>query len=116
MLQRAKLIGLAGVLLVGCGASYPVPHDQMAAATTDVGRAQESGAANVPEAKLHLQLAQEDLAKAKELMEQDNRRAASLIERAKAEAQYAIALAREASAKADAQTASDQLARLKGGK
>jgi hypothetical protein len=45
----------------GCGSSVPPPNDQYAAAQADVGRAQSAGAPEIPDAKLHLQLAQEDL-------------------------------------------------------
>jgi len=68
----------------------------------------------VPDAKLHLQLANESLSKAKELMDKDNKRAASLISRASAEAELALALAKATTAKADAQEASDKLAKAKG--
>jgi hypothetical protein len=50
----------------------------------------------VPDAKLHLQLAQEDLARAKQAMGEDNRRASTLTELARAEAQLALSLAKEA--------------------
>jgi hypothetical protein len=44
-----------------------------------VGRAEAGGAPAVPDAKLHLQLAQEDLQKGKALIGNDNKRAATLI-------------------------------------
>src|SRR5258706_13644667 len=100
-MMRASCFG-AVLLFLGCGSSFPPPNDQMAAATKDVGRAQEGGASGVPEAKLHLALAQENLGKAKEQMDKDNKRAASFIARADAEAELALSLTREASAKADA--------------
>ena len=52
---------LALPLATGCGSSFPIPNDQFATAQKDVGRAQESGADGVPDAKLHLQLANETL-------------------------------------------------------
>jgi hypothetical protein len=77
---------------LGCGAGTPVPNDQFAAAQADVGRAQAEGAPEVPRAKLHLQLAQEDLQRAKQLMGTDNDRAASLCAVARSEAQLASSL------------------------
>ena len=74
-------------LTAGCGSSLPPPNDEWAQAQTDVGRAEAGGAPSVPDAKLHLQLAAEDLQKSRDLMGQDNRRAASLIGLARAEAQ-----------------------------
>jgi Domain of unknown function (DUF4398) len=105
---------LVAALCAACGSSFPQPNDQFAAAQKDVGRAQEGGAQAVPDAKLHLQLATESLSKAKELMDKDNKRAASLISRASAEAELALALAKATTAKADAQEASDKLAKAKG--
>lgn len=105
---------LVAMGLLGCGGGFPPPHDQMAAAQKTLGRAQEGGASAVPDAKLHLQLAQEDLARAKELMERDNERASSLISRANAEAELALSLARENAIKAEAQQVEAQLAKLKG--
>ena len=60
------------------GLQLPPPNDEFAAAQTDVGRAEAGGAPTVPDAKLHLQLAQEDLQKSKDLIDKDNKRAASL--------------------------------------
>jgi hypothetical protein len=99
---------------VGCGGGIPVPNDQFAAAQNDLGRAEQGGAANVPDAKLHLQLAQENLSKAKALMDKDNKRALSLIHRASAEAELALALARESQAKTEAQGLVDQINKLQG--
>src|SRR5580704_10451136 len=78
---------VAGAL--GCG-TVPPPNDAWAAAQADVGRAQAGGAPDVPEAKLHLQLAEEDLQRSKRLMGDNNDRAASLTAVASAEAQLAL--------------------------
>jgi hypothetical protein len=88
----------AAALVAACGSGFPPPNDQWAAAQTDVGRAEAGGAPSVPEAKLHLQLAEEDLQKAKPFFGEDNERAASLIGRARAEAQLALSLSRKANA------------------
>jgi hypothetical protein len=88
----------AAALGMGCSASVPQPNDQWAAAQADIGRAEAGGAPNVPEAKLHLQLAQEDLQKSKDRMGDDNKRAATLSALASAEAQLALSLAKQAAA------------------
>jgi hypothetical protein len=112
--MRSSLVCLVLSLgLASCGSSFPPPNDQFAAAQKDVGRAQESGANSVPEAKLHLQLANESLQKAKDQMEKEPQRASSLIARASAEAGLAIALAKESTAKGEAQEALDKLAKAK---
>lgn len=115
-MRVAILLALAGVVgtgVVGCGSSYPVPQDQFAAAQSDVGRAEQAGASNVPDARLHLQLAQEDLSTAKSLMNVENEHAASLIARASAEAVLAVDLATEQKAQAQAQAAADAVTKAK---
>jgi hypothetical protein len=102
-------------LAAACGASLPPPNTEWAEANNDVGKAEAGGAPDVPEAKLHLQLAQEDLQKSKELINQDNRRAASLVAVARAEAQLALSIARAQKAEAAAKQAQDELQKAKHG-
>jgi hypothetical protein len=94
---------------LACGAAVPPPGDQWAAAQADVGRAQAGGAPENPAAKLHLQLAQEDLQAAKQLFDHDNERARSLTELARAEAQLALSLAKDGAAQIDATKAQTDL-------
>jgi hypothetical protein len=94
---------LAGAL--GCGSSIPPPNDAWAAAQADVGRAQAGGAPDIPDAKLHLQLAQESLQRARRLMGTDNDRAGSLCSVASSEAQLAFALAKQARTEDEARSA-----------
>jgi hypothetical protein len=98
-----------GGLVAGCTSNVPPPNDQWSAAQVEVGRAEAGGAPNVPDAKLHLQLAEEDLQKGKALMGSDNNRAATLIVLASTEAQLASTLAQAAHAGQDAQQAQDSL-------
>jgi hypothetical protein len=63
----------------------------------------------VPTARLHLQLAQEDLQRAKALIGSDNRRAGTLIVLASTEAQLASTLAQAAQAEDEAQQARSRL-------
>jgi hypothetical protein len=109
------ILAASAAASLGCGASFPPPNDEWAAAQTDVGRAEAGGAPNVPNAKLQLQLAQEHLAKSKALIDHDNKRAADLIAVAKAEAQLALSLAKEQIAEDAAKKAQDDLAKAKGG-
>ena len=69
----------------------------------------------MPDAKLHLQLAQEDLQKSKALIDQDNRRAADLIAVARVEAQLALSMAHQAQAEDAARKAAADLGKAKGG-
>jgi hypothetical protein len=114
MVMRMAKAAIAAIVLSACGASLPAPSDDWAAAQADVGRAQSGGAPSVPDAKLHLQLAQEDLQKSKDLMDKDNKRAASLVALARVEAQLALSLAKAASAEDTAQQAQQDLQKAKG--
>ncbi|MBV9945457.1 MAG: DUF4398 domain-containing protein [Myxococcales bacterium] len=113
--MRIVPIALAGLVLAACGASLPPPNTEWAEANNDVGKAEAGGAPDVPEAKLHLQLAQEDLQKSKELINQDNRRAASLVAVARVEAQLALSLAKASRAQNAARAAQDDLQKAKRG-
>ena len=113
--MRIATIACLITFAAGCGASFPPPNDEWAAAQADVGRAEAGGAPAVPNAKLHLQLAQEDLTKSKTLIDNDNKRAADLIAVARVEAQLALSLAKQQIAQDLAQKAQDDLAKAKGG-
>ena len=91
----------AGVVLVAAGcASHPAPADQVASSLAAVRGAEEAGARDVPEAALHVKLAEEQIEQAKKLMENDdNQRAEDLALRAYQDAELALALARENQAK-----------------
>ena len=113
--MRIATIACIITFAAGCGASFPPPNDEWAAAQADIGRAEAGGAPAVPDAKLHLQLAQEDLQKSKGLINDDNKRAADLIAVARTEAQLALSLAKQQQAEEQAKKAQDDLAKTKGG-
>ena len=116
-LSKAALAGLALFALAAahCGGSIPPPNDELSAAQTDIGRAEAGGAPSNPEAKLHLQLATEDLQKAKSQVDQDNKRATTLVALSRVEAQLALSLAKAAQAQATAQAAQQDVQKAKGG-
>jgi Domain of unknown function (DUF4398) len=109
-----KLSPIVGIfLLVGCGGAA-VPQEALTAAKASVSGAEVGGAGADPQAALHLQRAKEQLATAEKLIaDGDNEQAAQVIDRATADADLALSLAREAKAKADAQETAEQLNRLK---
>jgi hypothetical protein len=108
LMTMLVLGGLAAACVAGCADSTPPPNDQWAAANEQVGRATATAPA-VPDAKLHLQLAQEDMQKSKALIGTDNKRATTLIALATTEAQLATALANAAQAQDAAQKAQGAL-------
>jgi len=97
--MKKTLLSVIGFCAVGC-ASHPAPTEQIASSLASVRGAEEAGALNVPEAALHVKLAQEQIEQSKALMEDDdNQRAEDLALRAYQDAELAIAIAREDAAK-----------------
>ncbi len=114
--------GVATTLLaMGCGKAA-VPHDQMAKTEAEIRAAQvkydelkQAGPSDgAPAAELHLKLAQDQVDKAKALIaDKETEEAQALLERAEADAHYALALAQEYEAKARAAEALEKLKELK---
>jgi hypothetical protein len=101
-----------GVLLLGSAcASAPAPNNQLASAQAAVRASKELGAERVPEAQLHQQLAEEQIQKARKLMQDDeNERAEFALARAKADAELSVALARQEVARHQVEQSSDSTA------
>lgn len=100
--------------LWACGASFPPPTQRMADAQAAERSAAELGANSVPVAQLSLKLAQEQIALAKKAVaDGDNKVADGLLIRAKADAELAVAQAREKGAKVEVQKAADDSATQK---
>jgi hypothetical protein len=92
---------IAAPFVTGCGGSIPPPTERLADAQSAERSARELGANRVPAAQLSLKLSQDQIAQAEKAMsENDNERADALLIRAKADAEVAIAQARESGAKA----------------
>jgi hypothetical protein len=109
--MKTLIVTITTMLLfaLGCGSSHPPPTQQMADVQAADRSAIELGAQKHPKAQLHLKLAEEQLALAKTAMDDDDNEAAtSLLARAKADAELAIALTREDSADVQADKAVDQ--------
>ncbi len=107
---------LLATAAAACGGAPP-PTERLTASEAAIRSAREVGAEGVPKASLHLKLAEEQLAKAKALIaEEDNEAADLLLQRAQADGELALALAKDGKAKADAQQVMDQVAALKGKK
>jgi Domain of unknown function (DUF4398) len=99
----------ASWLVVGCAASFPPPMQNLAQAQSATRSAIELGAENQPNAKLHVGLSRELMAQATVAMNNgDNERADGLINRAKSDAELAISLMRDSTAKSGALNATEQ--------
>lgn len=98
---------------VGCG-SVPPPTDRIASAEAALRGASEVGAAQVPRAELYLRLAEEQIDKAKRYIQDGyNQRAELALRRAQADAELALALAREQHTTEKVQAAQQNLDKLK---
>jgi hypothetical protein len=109
-MKTQRMMMTAGVLLaLGCASGAPLPTQQMADVQSANRSATELGAQQNPRAELHLKLAEEQLDQAKRAVaDDDNERATSLLMRAKADAELAVALTREDNANTQAAKAVDQ--------
>lgn len=106
MKKSIKSLVMMAPMMWACGASLPPPTQRMADAQAAERSAQELGAANEPQAKLSLKLAQDQIEMAKKAMaDGENERADSLLVRAKADAELSIAQAREKDAKGETEKA-----------
>jgi len=100
----------AVALALGC-ARAPL-HTE--ASTSGIRAAEEAGAAKVPQASLHLQLAKEELAGAKELSAKgEKEKAASLLTRAEADAELAVTLSRGDAERLEARAAVERVRQLR---
>jgi hypothetical protein len=99
-------------LSVACG-SASTPTARLADAQSAVRAADEIGAERHPRAALHLKLARDQIAKARgAIAEGEDSEAARLLERAEADAELAVALARHGRYRAEARRAADRAAEL----
>lgn len=106
-MRRHLFVAAVLVLAVGC-ASAPEPRTE--ASTSGIRAAEEVGAAKVPKASLHLQLAREELQHAKLLAAKgEKEKASSLLRRAEVDAELAVVLSREDAEKTQAQAAIERV-------
>ena len=111
-MMKTTLTALATVALVGC-ATVQIPPAQLEHSEASIRGAEELGAANVPAARLHLQLAKDQNQAARKLAAAGEPRALLVLARAEADAELALGLAREAALRVDATQAKEDLAALR---
>ena len=113
--SRIKLMVLAATvvtvtIVAGC-ANAPLRTE---ASTSGIRAAEEAGAAKVPQASLHLQLAREELAQARDLSAKgEKEKAASMLLRAEADAELAVVLSREDAERMEANAAVARVRQLR---
>lgn len=119
--MKRLICSLALLMLVACGGA-PIPHDKMSSAEAEVRAAQvvvedlraQGPNELAPKAQLHLEMARNQVESARKLMaDGDNAEAGRVLERAQADASYALALARQAAARGEANKVLGQVEELK---
>jgi hypothetical protein len=111
--MRHFILASSSLLIVACGGAA-IPQEQLTSAKAAISGAEVAGAPSEPQAALHLKLAKEQVTKAEALIKDgDNEEAARIIDRAQVDAELALALAKEATAKKEATDTMEQLDRLK---
>jgi len=114
---RNRLGRAGGLLLVAsfaaaCGGAQP-PQARVSSAESAVRAAEVGGAEDIPRGKLHLKYARDQIAQAKELMEEKEYEEADLLlQRAEIDAQYALALAREKEAQEESEQVLEEISEL----
>ena len=102
---------LFAAVIAGCGSSPAVNNE---ASTSAIRAAEEVGASDVPSASLYLQLAKEELENAKGLASRGEReRAESMLVRAQADGELAVALSRGDADKTEARQAIERVRQLR---
>jgi len=102
---------VAAAIIAGCASSTPLRTE---ASTSGIRAAEEVGAAKVPRASLHLQMAKEELDLAKGLaIKGEQEKADSMLLRAEADAELAVALSREDAEKSEARAAVESVRQLR---
>lgn len=103
---------LTGLLFAGCGSSAVVVDEE--SATSSIRAAKEVGAGGISDASLYLQLAKEQLVKAQTFAENgDKEKAESMLLRASADGELAVALSRNDADKKEAADAINRVNQLR---
>ncbi len=109
VLKLAVAVASIGIV-AGCATTAPLRTE---ASTSGIRAAEEAGAAKVPRASLHLQLAKEGLEAARKLSADGEKgKAASMLLRAESDAELAVMLSHEETEKIEARAAVERVRQL----
>lgn len=113
-MKKTASLALAALGLVAGCAGIEAPTKHLANAQSDLRAAETVGVDGVPKAALHLQLAREELEKAKHLMDdKKNEQAEYMLRRAEVDSALAIVLSKNLPLEEKAKAVRDQLEQLK---
>lgn len=107
-MKTRLMLSLVVIGLTSC-ATIQIPPDRLEGSEASIRSAEELGALNVPAARLHLELAKDEAALAREMAAKGDERAVLVLARAEADAELALGLAREVAVHADAVRANEDL-------
>jgi hypothetical protein len=97
----ATCLAALGLTAAGCAGTAP-PTERLTTAQASVKAGRMLGAEEVPQAQLHLRMAEQSVARAQKLMRDDENELADLmLQQANADAQVALALTRESQARGE---------------
>jgi hypothetical protein len=110
----ASMAALAACTIgIGCGGAA-VPHARVTSSAASIRAAEEVGANSDPQAALHVRLAKEQRQHALDLIRDDkNREAERVLLRAEADAELAVALAREVQTRSEANKTLEEVRALR---
>lgn len=110
-----RLLSVAAGIALGaaCAGAPPVPAQRFVDAESEIKAAQEIGAENNPQGKLHLQQARDQLDAAKKLSKDKPEVAVRKLDSAQAEAELAKSITREQATRAEADEAKARLVSAK---
>lgn len=104
-------IVLLTLVVAGCGSGLAVNNE---ASSSAIRAAEDAGASDIPSASLYLQLAKEEMETARDLAGKGHREEAqSMLSRAQADGELAIALSRGDADKKEAALAVDRVRQLR---
>jgi hypothetical protein len=107
-----KVLGAAALALAGCSQTHTMPPNY-APAQTAIGAADAVGERNEPRAALHLKMARDAVARAQTLAQNGDEHEAQLtLDRARTDAELALMVTREATARREANTAKQEVQAL----
>lgn len=115
-MKQINMFVLAGcflfaIVIAGCGSGPVVVNKE--ASTSSISAAEAVGASNIPSASLYLQLAKEELAKADVFAKNgDKEQADSMLLRAQADGELAVALSHSDTYKKEAKEAIERVQKL----
>jgi len=111
-IMKTLLMSLAALGLASC-ASAPMPAAELQRSEASIRGAEELGALGVPDARLHLEMAKDQDARAKKMAAAGDAGAVLMLARAESDAELAMGIAREAAVHASALKATEDLKALR---